>query len=251
MAKTIAVVNQKGGVGKSTTASALAAGLSLKGYKVLVVDMDVQANTSYAANAQLTGLPTVLEVMTEAVSATRATQHLPVFDIIPSSSYLTGADTLFVDLGKEYRLKEGLEDVRDKYDFIVIDTPPTLGILVINALTASDSILIPAQADIFSVQGIAQLTRTIQSVQKYSNPALKIEGILLTRYSQRAVLSREVAEYATNLAKTIGTKVFKTAIREAIAVKEAQINKKSLFEYAPKEKVTEDYRALVEELLGE
>lgn len=246
--KCIAVINQKGGVGKSTTAATVAAGLSLKGYKTLSIDLDAQANLTYTAGAKTTGA-TALGVLTGEAKAESAIQHTDSGDIIAANKALAGADAFIADTGKEYRLKEALESVKAAYDYIIIDTPPALGILTINALTACDSVIIPAQADIYSLQGIEQLAETMKPVKKYCNPALKIEGILLTRYSPRSVLSREVAELAEQLATRLGTKVFKATIREAIAVKEAQISQQTLYQYAPKAKVTEDYTALIEELI--
>lgn len=246
--KCIAVINQKGGVGKSTTAATVAAGLSLKGYKTLSIDLDAQANLTYTAGAKTTGA-TALGVLTGEAKAENAIQNTDSGDIIAANKALAGADAFIADTGKEYRLKEALESVKAAYDYIIIDTPPTLGILTINALTACDSVIIPAQADIYSLQGIEQLAETMKPVKKYCNPALKIEGILLTRYSPRSVLSREVAELAEQLAARLGTKVFKATIREAIAVKEAQISQQTLYQYAPKAKVTEDYTALIEELI--
>ena len=148
------------------------------------------------------------------------------------------------------RLDELIVKLRRRYDYIIVDTPPALGILTVNALTACDSVIIPAQADIYSLQGIEQLAETMKPVKKYCNPALRIEGILLTRYSPRSVLSREVAELAEQLAAKLNTKLFKATIREAIAVKEAQISQQSLYSYAPKAKVTEDYTALIDELIS-
>lgn len=246
--KCIAVINQKGGVGKSTTAATVAAGLSLKGYKTLSIDLDAQANLTYTAGAKTTGA-TALGVLTGEAKAENAIQNTDSGDIIAANKALAGADAFIADTGKEYRLKEALEPIRGEYDYIIIDTPPALGILTINALTACDSVIIPAQADIYSLQGIEQLAETMKPVKKYCNPALKIEGILLTRYSPRSVLSREVAELAEQLAARLGTKVFKATIREAIAVKEAQISQQTLYQYAPKAKVTEDYTALIEELI--
>lgn len=244
----IAIINQKGGVGKSTTAATLAAGLSLKGYKTLSIDLDAQGNLTYTAGAKTNGA-TAPGVLTGEVKAEDAIQHTPSGDIIAANKSLAGADAFIADTGKEYRLKEALESLQAAYDYIIIDTPPALGILTINALTACNSVIIPAQADIYSLQGIEQLADTMKPVKKYCNPNLKIAGILLTRYSSRSVLSREVAELAEQLADKLGTKLFKTTIREAIAVKEAQISQQSLFDYAPKAKVTEDYRAFIEELL--
>ena len=247
--KIIAVINQKGGVGKSTTAEALIAGLSLKGYSCLAIDLDAQGNFSYTAGAKTDGA-TILGVLTGEVKAKDAIQHLKGGDMIAASNTLAGADAFITNTGKEYKLKEALEELKGMYQYIIIDTPPALGILTVNALTACHSVIIPAQADIYSLQGIEKLAETIKPVKKYCNPSIYIEGILLTRYSPRSVLSRDVAEIAEKLAEKLGTKVFKTTIREAIAIKEAQISQQSLFEYAPKAKVTEDYRAFIEELLG-
>lgn len=247
--KIIAVINQKGGVGKSTTAEALIAGLSLKGYSCLAIDLDAQGNFSYTAGAKTDGA-TILGVLTGEVKAKDAIQHLQSGDMIAASNTLAGADAFITNTGKEYKLKEALEELKGMYQYIIIDTPPALGILTVNALTACHSVIIPAQADIYSLQGIEKLAETIKPVKKYCNPSIYIEGILLTRYSPRSVLSRDVAEIAEKLAEKLGTKVFKTTIREAIVIKEAQISQQSLFEYAPKAKVTEDYRAFIEELLG-
>ena len=246
--KTIAVINQKGGVGKSTTAENLAAGLALRGYRTLAIDLDAQANLTYTMGVSTEGA-TILGVITGEVKIHDAIRHSQTCNVIPASKALAGADAFITDTGKEYRLREALDGIRDDYDFAVIDTPPALGILTVNALTACDSVVIPAQADIYSLHGIEQLTKTIAPVRKYCNRSLRIEGILLTRYSSRSVLSREIADLSNQLADKLGTKLFNVRIREAIAVKEAQINQKSLFEYSPKAGVTEDYSAFIDEIL--
>ena len=246
--KTIAVINQKGGVGKSTTAENLAAGLALRGYRTLAIDLDAQANLTYTMGVSTDGA-TILGVITGEVKIHDAIRHSQTCDVIPASKALAGADAFITDTGKEYRLHETLDEIRNDYDFAVIDTPPALGILTVNALTACDSVVIPAQADIYSLHGIEQLTKTIAPVRKYCNRSLRIEGILLTRYSSRSVLSREIADLSNQLADKLGTKLFNARIREAIAVKEAQLNQKSLFEYSPKAGVTEDYSAFIDELL--
>ena len=246
--KIIAIINQKGGVGKSTTAFTLASGLTNKGYKTLCIDMDAQGNLSYTANAN-EDLLTIYDLLSQDADINKTIQHTKNFDLIASSKSLSGADGFITDIGKEYKLKEALENIKNNYDYIIIDTPPALGILTVNALTACNSVIIPAQADIYSLQGIEQLSKTIQPIKKYCNDNLKIDGILLTRYSPRAILSREVAEIASDLAQNLNTKVFKSTIREAIAVKESQINKQSLFEYAPNSNVTNDYLNFIDEIL--
>lgn len=248
MAQVISIINQKGGVGKSTTSQTLAAGLSLKGFRVLLIDMDSQGNLSYSAGADKQGV-TILEVLKQEQNAMAAVQHLKSFDIIPASISLAGADMQLTEMGKEYRLREALEPIKENYDYVVIDTPPALGILTVNALTASDSVVIPAQADIYSVDAIGQLYNTIKAVKQYTNKNLSIKGILLTRFSDRTVLSRDLANMIDNTAATLGTKLYKSTIREAIGIKEAQANRVDIFEYAPKSKVAADYMSFLEEFL--
>lgn len=244
----IAVINQKGGVGKSTTALSLGAGLSLRGYKVLYADLDAQGNLSHTMKADTSGL-TALDVLTQQATAAEVIQHTALGDIIPASPALAGADAVITATGKEYRLREALEPVKGSYDYIVIDTPPALGVLTINALTACHSAVIPAQADIYSLQGINQLYTTIDTVRKYCNPSLSIKGILLTRYSARSILSRELAEVIEQTAQRFNTQLFSTPIRETVAVREAQASQQDIYSYAPKSNAAADYTAFVAELL--
>ena len=246
--KVIAIANRKGGVGKSTTAAALINGLTLKGYKVLGVDLDAQRNLTSTMRAKAD--KTVLGVLTGDISIREAIIRTSGGDIVPASRSLSGADATITDTGKEYKLREAMEPVLAEYDYIILDCPPALGILTVNALTAADSVIIPAQADIYSLEGIEDLQDTITPVKRYCNSKLEIAGILLTRYSGRSILSRDATTLAERLAERLGTKVFNSKIREAVAVKEAQISRESLFSYAPRAKVTEDYRAFIEELLG-
>lgn len=247
--RTIAIANRKGGVGKSTTANALTAGLVLlKGYRVLAIDLDAQRNLSTTMGIRVDA-KTSLGILTGDATAAEAIRHTAQGDIIPATKALSGADAVLTETGKEYRLREALEAVQDAYDYCIIDCPPALGIATVNALTAAQSVVIPAQADLFSLEGIDDLMETIQPVKRYCNPALRVEGILLTRYNPRSVLSREVTLMAERQAEKLGTVLFKATIREAIAVKEAQISQQSLYQYAPKAKVTEDYTAFVDELM--
>lgn len=248
MSVTIAIVNQKGGVGKSTTAGAIGAGLILKGYSVLLVDLDAQGNLTFAAGAGSGGITSV-DMLSGSASAESAIQHTSNGDIIPASPQLYGADGILTAAGKEYRLRDALKPVKKKYDYIVVDTPPALGILAINALTACTGVIIPAQADIYSLQAIGQLQNTIQTVKQHSNHSLQVFGIVLTRHSPRTILSRDLTDMISQTAKKFNTRLFGTAIRENIAIKEAQARQMNIFAYAPRSKAADDYRALTDELL--
>lgn len=245
----ICIINKKGGVAKTTTAINLGAGLQMKGYSILYVDLDSQCNLSVCSGANIEG-KTVLGVLTEQTDINEAIQESTLFgDILPADLALSGADGVITDTGKEYRLSEALEKLNKKYDFCIMDTPPALGVLTINAITAADWLVIPAQADIFSRDGLLQLDRTIRLNKKYCNPKLKIAGILLTRYSDRNVLSKNLKENFEEIAKKMGTKVFGSSIREGIALKEAQVVHQTIFDYAPKTKVAEDYKKFTNEFL--
>jgi chromosome partitioning protein len=151
--------------------------------------------------------------------------------------------------GKEYRIKEALQNLQGQYDFIIIDTPPALGTLTINALTAATEVIIPVQAETYSIQGIAQLYSTIQAVKAYCNPALTVAGMLLTRHNSRTILSRDMADTIAATARELGTRLFKSTIREGIAVKEAQARREPLFSYAPDSNPAQDYTRFVDEYL--
>ena len=247
---TIAIINQKGGVAKTTTAHAIGAGLALKGYRVLFIDLDAQCNLSYAM-AATKGDYNALDILQGKAPAQKAVQTTTQGDIIPSTPALSGADAILTATGKEYRLIEALAPLQGAYDYCILDTPPALGVLTVNALAACTGAIIPAQADIYSLHGIAQLYDTLQTIQRYCNPALKILGIVLTRYNGRAILSREVAEQIEQTAAQLNTRLYHSYIRECIAVKEAQAVKQSIFEYAPRSNAAEDYGALVNEILEE
>lgn len=249
MREVIAVSNQKGGVGKSTTANALGAYLFLKGHKVLYVDMDAQGNLSYSMGASNRAISS-LEVLTGTATAREAIVQTAQGDLIPASPALASADAILKDTGREYKLREALEPVIEDYDYIIIDTPPAIGTLTINALTACNSVIVPAQADIYSLQGIGQLVQTVQTVQKYCNRDLTIKGMLVTRHNARATLSKDMVELLEDTATQLHTKLFKTKIRECIAIKEAQASQQDIFTYAPKSNAAADYTAFSEEAIN-
>ena len=244
----IAIVNRKGGVGKTATVQALGAGLRQKGNKVLFIDLDSQANLSYGMGADPEA-PTSLDVLTGEATAKEAIQQTTQGDIIPASALLATADAIISETGKEYRLKEALSTVKKAYDYILIDTPASLGILTINALTASQSALIPVQADAYSLQGIAQIKDTVDTVKKYCNKDLKIKGIIINRYNGRSTLSKDYRDSLETIAKELKTKLYNPPIRECIAVKEAQALKTDIFTYAPKSNAAIDYAEFVKEFL--
>ena len=246
MARITTIINQKGGVGKTSTAHALATGLTMRGYSTLVVDADQQGTLSYIMQASTgSGL---YEAMKGAAAAD-CIQHTPQGDILASTPALVGADVEFTQTGREYVLRDVLEPLTGDYSHIIIDSPPTLGIMTVNALTASTDIIIPMGADIFSLQGLGQLYDTIGKVKKYCNHQLKIAGLLITRYTRRAVLTRDLTEVIGGKAQQIGANIFDAKIREGIAVKEAQTMRTSLFASHPKANPTADYRALLDEYL--
>lgn len=249
MAKIISFANQKGGVGKTTTTCAIAAGLKAKGYRVLCVDLDPQSNLTFSVGAQSEDCATIYEVIKGEVKPLFAVQRTEVFDVISSNILLSGVELEFTQTGREFLLKEALNSLQEKYDYIFIDTPPALSILTVNAFTASDGIIIPMLADIFSLQGIAQLSETVDRVRTYCNHNLAIKGIILTKFNPRTLLSKEIMGTAQLIAEELKTHLFENTIRVSVAIMEAQTNQQSIFEYAPKNNAVSDYSKVVDEFL--
>lgn len=248
MTRITTVLNQKGGVGKTTTAHALASGLNHMGYNALIVDADPQGNISYTmqSDPEQAGL---YEAMKGIVPAADAIQHTAGGDLISSSLDLAGADMEFTQTGREYLLREVLDAIRTDYTHIIIDSPPSLGIMSVNALTASSDVVIPVGAEIFSLQGLQQLLNTIRKVQKYSNRDLEIAGLLITRKANKAVATRQLIEAISRQADALHVKLYDAVIREAVAIREAQIMQGSIFDTHPKAKVTGDYSAFIGEYI--
>ena len=246
MAKVIAIANQKGGVGKTTTVHNVAASMTYKDYKVLMVDLDPQGNLSFISGADNVNKPTVYEVLHDKAKIADVLQQTRSGHIIPANILLSGAD---MEITRPELLRNKLEAIKSRYDFVLIDTPPSLGILTINALTAADSVIIPMSADVLSLQGLSQLYSTIEAVRKHSNPGLEIEGLLFTQHNHRTLLSKEFTKATKDVAKRMNTKVFKTAIRASVATREAQANQTDILTYSPISPTSKGYNALTAEII--
>lgn len=249
MPKIIVFANQKGGVSKTTTTASFATELKNRGCKILVVDCDPQANLSQSVGADTSEANSLYDVLKLDAAAKDAIQHLPSFDLIAANILLAGAEQELTQTGKEFRLKEQLETVSSDYDFIIMDTPPSLGILTINAFTAADYVIVPTTPGIFSASGIQQLHNTILNIKKYCNPAISIRGILMTKYNPRANINQDMNELTRLMSEHVGAPMYNTFIRQSVAVEEAQAKKTDIFSHKSHSTVAEDYRAFVDEFL--
>ena len=238
------IINQKGGTGKTTTAAALVSYYHEQGRRVLAVDLDPQCNLTLAMGAD-TSRRSILGALTGEAEPRETVQQTESGECIAGSAALAAAESIIKDTGKEYRLREALESITSSYEHIIIDSPPALGVLSINALVAADAVIIPCQADIFSIQGLKQLESSINAVKKYCNPALYIAGILLTRHNPRTVLSRDLQTVLEKEAAELNTRIFSQTIRDSVTIKQAQALQKPLF--SMQGAAIDDYRAFITE----
>ena len=252
MSRVIAIANQKGGVGKTTTAINLGAGLAVAERRTLIVDMDPQGNATSGMGLDRAALSgsvydllvddaSVADVLVEKV-------HFPYLHILPSSQDLLGAEVALVDRPeRELGLRRALKPIRDQYEYVLLDCPPSLGLLTLNTLAAADTVLIPIQCEFYALEGLSQLLNTVRLVQQNLNPSLQIEGVLLTMYDQRLNLSRQVAEEAKEY---FGSRVFTSVIPRNVRLAEAPSFGKPIVLYDIVSAGAQSYLALAQEIIA-
>lgn len=247
MAKVVAFTNQKGGVAKTTTTLNLGVALQEMGHRALAVDLDPQGNLTMSLGLNPDSVrPSMYDVLVNGVSIEKAIFRQEL-DIAVASIDLAAVEIALSSLiGRERALSKALMQVRDEYDYILLDTPPSLGLLTINALTASDAVIVPVQCEYLSLRGLAQLERTLELVQENLNPDVHIAGIVPTMYDARTIHGREAVEVLRN---SFGDLVFQTTINKTIRFAEAPVKGESVLKYAPDSQAAKAYRRLAREVL--
>ncbi|MDR2188976.1 MAG: AAA family ATPase [Azonexus sp.] len=247
--KILAITNQKGGVGKTTTAVNLAATLAAEGQRVLLIDMDPQGNaTTGSGITKKEALPTVYQLLIGAASLAEVCLHTGfAFDILPANRELAGAEVELIELDeREYRLRNALRANRGEYDFVLIDCPPALNMLTVNALVAADSVLIPMQCEYYALEGLSDLVETLRKVRAHLNPRLEIEGLLRTMYNTQSTLTQQVS---SELESHFGSKVYKTIVPRNVRLAEAPSYGKPVIAFDKNSKGAQAYTALAREMI--
>ncbi len=248
----IAITNQKGGVGKTTTAINLSAALATKGFRTLLIDVDPQANSSMSFVDVHSLEGSMYDVLASEDTALSdillEAAKVPQLSVAPSSIALAKVEAkLLGDLDGHFKLKDEVDQIRDQYDYIVIDTPPTLGLITVNALVAATHVLIPIQSSYFALEGTDDLLETIDKIKNRANPDLQILGVLITLFDKRTILSRDIQE---EIGQVFGDKLFETRISKSVRLEESPAYKESIFSFAPRSSGAYEYYKLSEEVLS-
>lgn len=251
MTQVITISNQKGGVGKTTTASALITGLHQRGARVLGVDLDPQGNLGFTLGLEIGAGFTTYDVLSKSHSIFECISSTEHGDVIPSDVLLSTAEVEFTAPRREFMLTEQLQLVQDRYDFVIIDTPPALNILTINAYVASTGLIIPMEPEILSLVGVSQLRDTYETIQASYNPNLKVLGILMNKFNHRLRLHRDVLDMANEVAQQMNTQVFATKVRRSIDVAAAPAYGQSILAYRPQSNPAMDLRKIVDIVAGD
>ena len=250
MSAIITITNQKGGVGKTTTACSLMDGLCQRGARVLGVDLDPQGSLGFCLGLDIENCATIYDVL----KGTRPIRDVitpsdSCGDVLPSNILLSAAELEFNRPGREFLLKNALMEVEDDYDYIIIDTPPALNVLTVNAYVAADGLIVPMAPEILSLLGVSQIRETIDTVRRCYNSRLRVLGIVLNKYNQRFTLNRDVLDMTEQIANQLETQVFQSKIRTGVAVAEAPAHGESVLSYAPTSHPARDFRLLINEIL--
>ena len=251
MTQIITVTNQKGGVGKTTTVSALVCGLHERGARVLGIDLDPQGNLGFTLGLDIGDSYTIYDVLAGTRTIEEAIVPTEYGDIIPSDIMLSTAEVAFTAPRREFMLTQQLDYVKNRYDFIIIDTPPALNILTINAYVASTGLIVPMEAEVLSLVGISQIQDTIDTVRKSFNPNLKVLGVLLNKYNRQLTLSREILDLAEEVARQLNSQVFSTKVRRSVNVAMAPAHGQSVLTYRPDCTSAKDFRKIINTVAGD